>query len=242
MTEQSSSPGRPDDWNRGGYDPDEPFAGEQYYGAGAFGSPRPGPGMPGSAGSGYGTPGQDGVGAARPAPGMPGPGAAGPGMPTAPIWQGTPGPAAPGQGGRGQGGPGLSGPGLGASQSAGAQPMGPPPLGPPPAGMSPMAATQAADARGFLGALFDFGFTSFVTTRIIKVLYVLIMILTTLAALVYTVIAFRVSTLFGLLTLVIGDPLFIIIVMAFWRLVLESFVVRFRIAEDVRALRERGVR
>ena len=48
--------------------------------------------------------------------------------------------------------------------------------------------------------------------------------------------------MFGFLTLIIGDPLFIVIVMAFWRLVLESFVVRFRIAEDVRALRERGGR
>ena len=62
------------------------------------------------------------------------------------------------------------------------------------------------------------------------------------AALVYTFYAFSAGTLYGLLTLVIGDPLFIIIVMAFWRLVLESFVVRFRIAEDVRALRERGGR
>ena len=105
-----------------------------------------------------------------------------------------------------------------------------------------MAATQAADARGFLGALFDFSFTSFVTTRIIKVLYVLILILTVLSALVFTVSAFSGSRLFGLLTLIIGDPLFIVIVMAFWRLVLESFVVRFRIAEDVRALRERGDR
>jgi len=120
--------------------------------------------------------------------------------------------------------------------------MGPPPMGLPPAGMSPMAATQAADARGFLSALFDFSFTSFVTTRIIKVLYVLIMILTMLGALIYTFIAFKASPLFGFLTLIIGDPLFIIIVMAFWRLVLESFVVRFRIAEDVRALRERGGR
>ncbi len=103
-------------------------------------------------------------------------------------------------------------------------------------------ATQAADARGFLGALFDFSFTSFVTTRIIKVLYVLIMILTVLGALIYTFIAFKASPLFGFLTLIIGDPLFIIVVLAFWRLVLESFVVRFRIAEDVRALRERGGR
>ncbi len=241
MTDQSSSPGRPDDWSRG-YDPDAQSAGEQYYGGSASGSPRPGPGLPGQAGSGYGTPGQGGAGAARPAPGMPSPGlpgqgAAGPGTPTAPIWQAAPGRAAPGMGAPGQGGRGQGAPGMGAPP-----PAGPPPLGPPPAEMSPMAATQAADARGFLGALFDFSFTSFVTTKIIKALYVLIMILTTLAALVYTVIAFRVSAVFGLLTLVIGDPLFIIMVMAFWRLVLEAFVVVFRMAEDVRALRERGGR
>ncbi len=101
---------------------------------------------------------------------------------------------------------------------------------------------RAAGDKGFLGTLFDFSFTSFVTTRIIKVLYVLIGVLAVLSALVYTVIAFRVSAVFGILTLVIGDPLFIIIVMAFWRLVLEAFVVVFRIAEDIRALRERGDR
>jgi hypothetical protein len=109
--------------------------------------------------------------------------------------------------------------------------------------MGPAAgASRGADSRGFLSALFDFSFTSFVTTRIIKVLYVLIMVLVTLVALFYTIVAFRLSPAFGFLTLIIGDPLFIIIVMAFWRLVLEAFVVVFRIAEDVRALRERGGR
>ena len=105
-----------------------------------------------------------------------------------------------------------------------------------------MGTSRAADARGFLSALFDFSFTSFVTTRIIRVLYILIMVLTVITALIYTIVAFRISAAFGLLTLVIGDPLFIIIIMAFWRLVLESFVVRFRMAEDVRALRERSGR
>jgi hypothetical protein len=81
-----------------------------------------------------------------------------------------------------------------------------------------------------------------VTTRIIKVLYALILVLAVLTALFYTVIMFRVSAGLGLVTLIIGDPLFIIIVLAFWRLVLEAFVVVFRIAEDVRALRERGDR
>ncbi len=105
-----------------------------------------------------------------------------------------------------------------------------------------MGRPQAADARGFLGALFDFSFTSFVTTKIIKVLYVLILVLVSLSALVFTISAFRLSAGFGLLVLVIGDPLFIIVVMAFWRLVLEAFVVVFRMAEDIRALRERGGR
>jgi hypothetical protein len=105
-----------------------------------------------------------------------------------------------------------------------------------------MSSPQAADARGFLGALFDFSFTSFVTTKIIKVLYILITILVSLAALFYTIVAFRAGPVTGLLVLVIGDPLFIIIVLAFWRLVLESFVVVFRIAEDLRAVRERGDR
>ncbi len=103
-----------------------------------------------------------------------------------------------------------------------------------------LGAPRAADSKGFLAALFDFSFASFVTTKIIKVVYVLIFILTLISAFIVTVSAFNASTLFGLLTLVIGDPLLIIIGMAFWRLVLESFVVVFRIAEDIHAIRERG--
>jgi Domain of unknown function (DUF4282) len=99
---------------------------------------------------------------------------------------------------------------------------------------------EAADTRGFLGALFDFGFTSFVTPKVIKVLYLLIVIGTVVSALVFTIIAFKASTVFGFLMLVFGDPLFILIVLAIYRIILEFFVVTFRVAEDIRALRERG--
>ena len=257
MTEHSSGQGRSDDWSRG-YTPGEQYggeqyAGEQYYGAGTPGSSRPGYENPGQGGQ------RGGAGAARPAPGTPG--QAGPAMPTSPIWQATPGQAtpgqgAPGQGGPGQGGPGQAGPGQGgqgygapgqggpgrAGFGTGATPPSGAPMGSPAMGGPPMGRAQAADARGFLGALFDLSFTSFVTTKIIKVLYALILVMVSLSALVFTISAFRSSAVSGLLVLVIGDPLFIIIVMAFWRLVLESFVVVFRIAEDVRALRERGER
>jgi len=111
---------------------------------------------------------------------------------------------------------------------------------PPAAPVPDSAPGEATGSKGFLGALFDFGFTSFVTPKVIKVLYVLIMIGTVASALLFTVMAFKVSTVFGLLTLIIGDPLFILIVMAIYRIILEFFVVVFRVAEDVRALRERG--
>jgi hypothetical protein len=99
----------------------------------------------------------------------------------------------------------------------------------------------AAGARGFLNALFDFGFTSFVTPKVIKVLYMLIVIGTVVSALVFTIIVFKASTPFGIVTLVF-DPLFILIVMAIYRMILEFFAVAFRVAEDIRVLRERSER
>jgi Domain of unknown function (DUF4282) len=100
--------------------------------------------------------------------------------------------------------------------------------------------TQATDARSFLSALFDFGFTSFVTPRVIKALYVLIAIGTVVSALVFTIFAFKASMAFGLVTLIFADPLFVLIVLAIYRIVLEFFMVTFRVGEDIRALRERG--
>jgi Domain of unknown function (DUF4282) len=178
-------------------------------------------------------------------------------MPTTPIWQPEPQQGAPGQGAPARGAPqqGTFQPG---APQQGVYPQGAPQQGvfaqgAPQEGVYPQGAPQegvfaqgtprrAAESKGFFGALFDFSFTSLVTTKIIKVLYALILVLAVLTALVYTVIAFKVSAGFGILTLVIGDPLFIIIVMAFWRLVLEAFIVVFRISEDIRALRERGDR
>jgi hypothetical protein len=246
MTDQPPGQGRPDDWNRSDYVP-----GEQYYsqgaagaGAGSSGAEPPMPTAPlwqaapprdpawGDAQPRGPQPRAPGQGAAQPRgpqPRAPQPGAA----PQPGGWQqGAPPPGAFQEGvfpqhtlqqGSGQQGSGQQGSG----QQGSAQPGLP---------------RQGADSKGFFGALFDFSFTSFVTTRIIKVLYALIMVLAVLSALLFTITMFRISAGLGLATLIIGDPLFIIIVMAFWRLVLEAFVVVFRIAEDIRVLRERGDR
>src|SRR5579875_3826171 len=99
---------------------------------------------------------------------------------------------------------------------------------------------QAADSKGFIGALFDFGFTSFVTPRVIKVLYVLFMIGTIVGALAFTITMFEISATLGILTLVFGAPLYVLIVLAIYRVFLEFFMVMFRMADDIKALRESG--
>jgi hypothetical protein len=119
-------------------------------------------------------------------------------------------------------------------------PQPPLPQPPPPRPSPGPAQPGQTAAKGFLGALFDFRFTSFVTPKVVKVLYPLIMILTGLTALSFIDIAFRASIGFGFVSLFILAPLFFLVVTAIYRILLEFFIVIFRVAEDIRALRERG--
>jgi hypothetical protein len=96
------------------------------------------------------------------------------------------------------------------------------------------------DAKGFIGSLFDVSFSSFVTPKVIRVLYLLIIVFTVLSALVYTILAFRDNAGLGFVTLFVLAPLFTLIVLAAWRIFLEFFMVIFRIADDVRDMRRRS--
>lgn len=91
-----------------------------------------------------------------------------------------------------------------------------------------------------MAALFDFGFTSFVTPKVVKVLYVLITVLLALTELGSLVFAFKISTGFGIISLLILCPISFLVYLAFWRILLEMFTVIFRAAEDIRAIRTRG--
>jgi Domain of unknown function (DUF4282) len=87
------------------------------------------------------------------------------------------------------------------------------------------------EERGFFEALFDISFTSFITTRIIKVLYVLSLILIAIALLAYTVIAFAASVALGVFVLVIAAPLVGLLWTIYVRVLLEFVMVVFRIME-----------
>jgi len=86
--------------------------------------------------------------------------------------------------------------------------------------------------KSFFASLFDVDFQSFITPRIVKVLYVLTMVVFGLAALVYVVWAFTESIVFGLLMLVIIAPLMFLLYLIYTRVVLELFLAIFRIMES----------
>ena len=77
--------------------------------------------------------------------------------------------------------------------------------------------------KGFVGSLFDFSFTSMVTPKIIKVLYALVTASTLLWALVFLLIAIHQYHVPGaIFTILIGDPLFVLLTLALCRVVLEA--------------------
>ena len=85
--------------------------------------------------------------------------------------------------------------------------------------------------KGFFGALFDLTFSSFITTKIIKVLYVLAIIIAGLIALAYVIFAFAADPVLGLVTLVVLAPLGFLLYVIYTRVLLELFIAIFRIME-----------
>ena len=93
--------------------------------------------------------------------------------------------------------------------------------------------------KGFLGSLFDFSFSSFVTPKIIKVLYVLLTLWTALLALIVLIIGFRTGGVGGgLAILIIVDPIIVLLSLGLYRVVLEAFMVVFRLYEETKKIRE----
>ena len=99
------------------------------------------------------------------------------------------------------------------------------------------------DTKGFFGSLFDLSFSSLITTRIIKVLYVLAIILIGFYALIFIAAGFHNSAGAGILVLVVIAPIFTLASLIYTRVLLEVFIALFRIMENTGELvaRERVV-
>ena len=134
---------------------------------------------------------------------------------------------------------GYQPPGYGAPQGQAAS-LPPPQWQATPGTATPAAArTKQPGEKGFIGSLFDFSFKSMVTPKIIKVLYVLFTLWTALIGLIILVIGFRTGGMAGgLFTLIIVEPIFLLLTLGIYRVVLEAFMVIFRIHDDIKQIRE----
>ena len=96
------------------------------------------------------------------------------------------------------------------------------------------------EAKGFFGSLFDYSFSSYITPKIIRVLYILATILIALDTLAFILITFKASSTLGVLSLLILAPIGFVIAMIFARVGLEVLSAFFRIHGDVDEINQRG--
>jgi hypothetical protein len=90
--------------------------------------------------------------------------------------------------------------------------------------------------KGFFGALFDLSFSTLVTTRVIKFIYVITLIVIGLAALVFIIAAFAKSAVLGILTLLVIAPVVSLLYVIYARVLLEVIIALFRLVEYNREL------
>jgi fatty acid desaturase len=95
--------------------------------------------------------------------------------------------------------------------------------------------------RGFLGALFDISFSELITTRVIKVLFVLAIIGAAVLVVTQIIGAFLYSVGVGVLVLLIS-PLVFTLYVTVARIYLEVLIVIFRISDDVKRIADKEAR
>jgi hypothetical protein len=95
------------------------------------------------------------------------------------------------------------------------------------------------EQKGLFGGLFDLSFTEFVTTRVIKVLYVLAIVISAIGALGLLIGGIAKGGGMAFLSIILAPiAFFLYILMA--RIWLEVIIVLFRIAENTGRLVEQG--
>ena len=87
--------------------------------------------------------------------------------------------------------------------------------------------------QDFFSTLFDFSFSEFVTTKIIKVIYGIGVLFAGIVAIAFIVKGFDASAFLGILALIVSPVVFIIYIILI-RVWLEVVIVLFKISEDVR--------
>jgi hypothetical protein len=121
----------------------------------------------------------------------------------------------------------------------------PPPGGPPPFSAyappaPPGSGDDALEGMSFFRSLYDFSFSSFITLRVIRVLYIVITVLYSIVAVVVFIGALISHTPADIVVAIIVVPLGYLIYLTIARITMEIIMVIFNIGKDLRSIRERG--
>jgi hypothetical protein len=94
-------------------------------------------------------------------------------------------------------------------------------------------AMSADEARGLIGSLFDLSFTSFVTPKVVRFLFIVILVCVALGVLGMLVSAFGLGAGMGILMLLLSPVVFLLGALLA-RIYMEIIIVFFRIYETLR--------
>jgi len=120
-------------------------------------------------------------------------------------------------------------------------------------GGAPIAAAAPAPARyvppintqqaaSFFTSMFDLSFSTFITPKIIKILFVITIVLVALGALGFIATAFMSSALYGILALLIVGPIFFIFEVILARVWMEVLIQLFRSCDYLAEIAKQGRR
>ena len=117
------------------------------------------------------------------------------------------------------------------------QPMGAPYQGqwqPPPGGPYPgQGFAPQGQTKGFFGALFDFSFNTFVTPKIVRIVYMIVTVALGVGALFAVIVAVASTEPFQIVMTLVFAPLMFIVYLAMIRMLLELYYAVVRLSEDV---------
>lgn len=120
--------------------------------------------------------------------------------------------------------------------------------------VQPQTGSVGGQSKGFFRSLFDLSFTSFVTARVVKFIYVLsivfvvLYVLGTMAYASFIAYAFvaalaqsdALGIVVGLLLFLILTPILLLVAITYVRVLLEIVIVLFRISENTAELVRQG--
>lgn len=107
----------------------------------------------------------------------------------------------------------------------------------PPPNVPPYQQVPGQPDKGFFGSLYDFSFETFITPKLIRVFYAIVVIILSVISGVMLLASLASGEAGAIVFSVIAVPIFYLLYMIITRIYFELVAAFFRVADDVQAIR-----